>query len=760
MTPWRSKRLPRLIPALVLVLTALFAGAGESSAVSPVLWSQQSPADFEKGKPEGVAVTTRSGIILARAVHEIPVKTLEENSQPFLWSEALDSKGNLYVGSGNEGRVFKVPRSGGGSLFASTGDFAVQALAFDSKDNLFVGSSPNGKVYRVTPDGKSEVWFDPDERYIWALAVDRAGSLFVATGEHGIIYKVTDKDKASPFFDSEESHIVSLTFDRQGNLLAGSSGKGLLYRIGPDGRGTVLLDTAFKEVNSVALDSAGKVYASAIFLGQQALPEPLRRAKAPGPEGAGELISEAARMGAFPMEQGAGDMLSSEDRSEKPPAASGSGLRSQVFRIDLDGVATSVWSSEAETVFSLAVVGDGDLYLGTGDSGKVRHLEPDGSASLMAKLASSEVTALLAGTDGSLYAAGSNTGKVYRLDSDASESGTFVSAPRDASTVARWGHIGWRGSAPGGSRVELFTRSGNSAVPDSTWSDWSTAYLAPGGTGVASPSARFIQWKARLSRQGKGGSPFLQEVSLTYLPANLAPKVEKVRINPPGIILQKPLVVPAAEGPETAFSAAPHLPEGIEFPSPFPVVPGKKVYQRGMRSIAWESGDENSDALRFDLFYRGEDEKAWKPLSRGVKENYFAWDSTLFPDGRYRVRVVANDAPSNPSGTEKMGEEISAPFVVDNTPPRIDLGPPRKEERGYVAELKVSDSTSPIRSMEYSVDAAPWLLAIPVDGIADSLSEQYRVVLERLPAGEHVVLFKATDSEGNVGTEKLVITGG
>src|SRR5258705_231023 len=94
--------------------------------------------------------------------------------------------------------------------------------------------------------------------------------------------------------------------------------------------------------------------------------------------------------------------------------------------------------------------------------------------------------------------------------------------------------------------------------------------------------------------------------------------------------------LPATEGPETAFSSAPPLPEGAEFASPFPVVPGKKVYQRGMRSMTWESGDENSDTLRFDLFYRGEDEKAWKPLSRGVKENYFAWDSTLLPDGRYR----------------------------------------------------------------------------------------------------------------------------
>jgi sugar lactone lactonase YvrE len=231
MMPRRDAARRRTIPSSLALLACLLAGGGALFAVSPVLWTQQGGADFEKGRPDGVAVTSRGGILLARAVKELPVKALEENAQPFLWAQAADSRGNLYVGSGNEGRVFKIPRGGTGTLFYSSGDLAVQALAADSRDNLYVGTGPEGKVYRLSPDGKAEVWFDPDERYIWALALDRSGNLYAATGEHGIIYKVTDKGKGAPFFDSEESHIVTLAFDRQGSLLAGSSGKGLLYRI-------------------------------------------------------------------------------------------------------------------------------------------------------------------------------------------------------------------------------------------------------------------------------------------------------------------------------------------------------------------------------------------------------------------------------------------------------------------------------------------------------------------------------------------------
>ncbi|PYQ11858.1 MAG: hypothetical protein DMH00_07190 [Acidobacteria bacterium] len=257
MISWRAAFFHRNRLALLPLLLFLAPG-GSLLAVVPIVWTQQTSADFEKGRPDGVAVGSRGGLLLARAVKEIPVKELQENSQPFLWSQAVDSRGTLYVGSGNNGKVFKVTKGGQGSLFYATAELAVQALAVDPRDNLYVGTSPEGKIYRVSPDGKPEVWFDPDERYIWALAVDRSGNLFAATGEHGIIFKITDRGKGSPFFDSQESHIVALAFDRQGNLLAGSSGKGLLYRISPDGKGTVLLDTALKEVNALAVDAAGR----------------------------------------------------------------------------------------------------------------------------------------------------------------------------------------------------------------------------------------------------------------------------------------------------------------------------------------------------------------------------------------------------------------------------------------------------------------------------------------------------------------------
>jgi sugar lactone lactonase YvrE len=745
----------RWIRSAFWALVCLAAVPAPGFAVGPIVWMQQAPSDFERGKPDGVAVAARGGLLLARAVREIPIKELREDAQPFLWSQALDSKGNLYAGSGNDGRVFKVSKGGQGSLLFSTGDLAVQALAVDARDYLFVGTSPEGKIYRVNPEGKSEVWFDPEERYIWALAVDRSGNLFAATGEKGIIYKVTDQGKGVPFYDSPESHIVTLAFDRQGNLLAGSSGKGLLYRIAPDGKGTVLLDTALKEVNAVAVDPSGKIYASAIQSDAQPLKQvtPARAVRL-GDVSVTATPTEAPSLATLEGEEevrsGAGDAGQSAETKR---------AKGILYRVDPDGTSTTVWVSEEETAFSLVIPSEHEVYLGTGDLGKIRRLGEDGGSQLAAKLPASQVTSLVASPDGTMFAATSNAGGLFALEKDVSESGTFVSPPRDAASLARWGQIVWTGEAPSGSKVEVFTRSGNSAVPDNTWSDWSPAYTSPGGNKVVSPSARFIQWKARLSRQSKGTSPFLESVSLTYLPSNLTPKVESITVNPPGVIVVRMPLASEPDAAETAFSQTPSPPAGTEFGSPFPLPPiGKKIFRKGMRSVDWKATDPNGDTMRYDLYFRGDGEKEWKPLVRGCMDTYFAWDSTLMPDGRYRLRVIASDAPANPASDARTAETVGEAFVVDNSPPIIEAISKKEGGSPYV-DIKATDSASPVRSLEYSLDAARWILVMPSDGVADSMTEQFKIPLERLGAGEHTLMLKATDSEGNVGSARVLLSG-
>src|SRR5205823_7125989 len=94
------------------------------------------------------------------------------------------------------------------------------------------------------------------------------------------------------------------------------------------------------------------------------------------------------------------------------------------------------------------------------------------------------------------------------------------------------------GTVPGGSRIELFTRAGNTETPDDTWSVWSSAYASADGSAITSPKARYLQWRAVLT--GKGDGPVLTSVTAAYLQRNLRPQVRSVTVHPAGIVFQKP----------------------------------------------------------------------------------------------------------------------------------------------------------------------------------------------------------------------------
>src|SRR4029079_6866196 len=123
--------------------------------------------------------------------------------------------------------------------------------------------------------------------------------------------------------------------------------------------------------------------------------------------------------------------------------------------------------------------------------------------------------------------------KLYRASAPGS-SGTYTSSVREASTGASWGRLAWLGEG----EVELQTRSGNTATPDSTWSDWSAPITNPEGDAIKSPAARFLQWRATLKRTAGKAEPSLREVTVSYLPRNIAPRINSITVLPVGVALQ------------------------------------------------------------------------------------------------------------------------------------------------------------------------------------------------------------------------------
>jgi hypothetical protein len=59
---------------------------------------------------------------------------------------------------------------------------------------------------------------------------------------------------------------------------------------------------------------------------------------------------------------------------------------------------------------------------------------------------------------------------------------------------------------------------------------------------------------------------------------------------------------------------------------------------------------------------------------------------------------------------------------------------------------------------EYSVDGGSWQLIFPVDGIADSAHEVFKVSVKFDKPGEHLIAFRCSDSSANIGSSKVTAT--
>ncbi len=743
-----------------LVLAALLVIPGPLLAVTPILWTMETYEDFERGKPDGVAVAASGELVLAPGLRPLKLPPLEETPEPFLWSQAVDSKGTLYVGGGTGGRIYRIPRGAAGALYYETGDLAVHALAVDRSDVLYAATSPQGKVYRITGEAKGEVYYQPEDRYIWALAFGPKGDLYAATGEHGVVYKITAKGKAEVFFRSEQFHVVSLAFDAAGNLYAGTDGKGLIYKISPQGKAAVVYDSPLREIGALAIDPKGTVYAAALGVEGEAVvpPPPQPQPTPPGrPAQAGAPVPPPLLLPG--MEGGATTTVTVTATAGGPGVSPGMPLpRSEVYRIDPDGAVTTLWSSQSEVVYALTLDASGRPLVGTGEPGRIRVLSGIQQSTLLVRLPESQVTSLGSGQGQQIFATSSNVGRVYGLEAAAGDSGSYVSPARDTQSLSRWGRIAWRATAPGGARVEVVTRSGNSSVPDSTWSDWTAVYPNPEGTAVSSPPARFLQWRARLTRPSGGTSPALSAVSIAYVQSNLPPVIKRVTLLPPGVIREHPPSAQEIDPQDLAFTGIRVGPDADQV-TPQPQPQGKKTYVRGMRAVEWEADDPNGDTLAYDIAFRAEGETAWKPMARGVRDPSFGFDSTQLPDGLYRLRIEASDAPSNPASQAKSASIVTEPFLVDNTPPLVQVTA-RKGAKGSSVGIDVAanDTQGPIARAEYSLDGARWVALVPADGINDSRSESYSATLEALRPGEHTVIVKVTDLLGNTGAGKATFS--
>ena len=712
-----------LLPTILLSLMTTF-------AADPSIWTVATRADVLKGDARGVSIDGNGSITLAPKLTEV-FKT----EQPYIWSSVIDNAGNVYLGTGSDGRIYKVGASGSGSIFSDLAELNVTALASGRGGELFAATSPDGKVYRIDAGGKAEVYFEPREKYIWSLAVMNDGRLAVGTGEGGKIYVVGAANAAaasSLLFDTSETHIISLAADRQGNLFAGTDSNGLVMRFGPDGKPFGLLDSPLREIHEIAVGQDGSVYALA--LGESA-----------------SVATPATATGTTPVAAAESKPVSADRPNPMAPAPAEksrydlTAAKSAVYRILPDGGSDIIWASSTVTGFSLYAHQTGNgVLLGTSDKGRIYNITNTGRETLVLQSDTNQISTIRS-QGSNLYATSSNQGRLFRIGTDTVAEGSYESAVFDAKASATWGRIWWQSNG----NVRIETRSGNTEKADETWSSWVPVTADARSGQVASPKARYMQWRALFR---SGATSVLNEVSVSFLARNIAPEILSVTILPTnvGLIANPPMQV----DPNIELSGL----DPATFGVPVSAVPPRRVYLRGARSFQWTAEDRNGDKLVYDIFYKEAADGNYKLLRENISENFYSLDGQSLTDGRYTIRIVAKDIPANPAVISLSGERISEPFDIDNAQPTVTAsGTPQTTSTGARVVFLASDRAGYLSRAEYSVNGGDWLPVYADDGISDGPSERYTVEVPLTAPGEYAITLRAFDSQGNIGNARVVV---
>lgn len=678
---------------------------GLASAVSTSLWEQHQRTDFEAGEIKNIAVSSKGEAELA-----LKIDAFSDVKEAQVWALAEDSEGNIYAGTGNEGKIYKISADGKTStLYFDSPEVTIFSLVVGSDDVLYAGTGPDGQVYKITDQTTPpKTILSEGDKYVWAMHLDEEGNLYAATGAEGKIYKITPEDESSVFFDAEEKNIKSLVaFD--GGFYAGSSGNGIIYKIMDDGTANVVYQAKEKEISDLVMDSEGNVYASAIT--------------------------------SVPMDRSSNRQ--SRGPSVPSPQAPGSGPpkenKSYIYRLHPDGTTALVWSSPEPLISSIVLEDDNNLLVGTSSDGKLYRVDPkNGEFASIGKSTGKDIVAILQteNEDGRKTFLGTgNPGKLFTLTSSHVEEGTIESSVHNAQSLSRWGKLSWEAEVQEGTSITFTTRTGNTRKPDDTWNKWSEELTTAEGSQIPNADAQYIQWKAKFTTTDASMTPVLKKVTLASAQTNVEPKINEISIKAGGSTSQG------------SSSSRPPSPGSSSRGSSSNASPKKW-------KIEWKVEDANKDTLQFTVYYKAIDEENWKLLKKELSAPSYDWDITSIADGRYEVKVVASDKLSNPVGWEKSAEKVSAPVSVDNTDPSVGIIDVEENGNGtYKISCDVSDSMNSVLKAVYKIDNdEQWKVIFPDDGIFDSKEEKLLLETEKLPEGEHSITIRVTDRAQNVAT--------
>lgn len=424
---------------------------------------------------------------------------------------AFDSQDRLLAGvSGDKCSLIRFDGKKIETVFEPNDTNYIFAIELDKDGNIFLGTGASGNIWKLDKKaGNPEILYSCKDKNVLCLAFDSDGFLYAGTDTRGLVYKIdTAKKTAAILYDSSEDEITDLLFDKAGNLYAAATS----YQS---------VATQFRNTPAAKPFASGRPDEPA----ESREPnegEESQTAKNTEIDKNDEASLKIANTGANTPPAELVEAPISLERGRKSSA-------SHIYKIDSKGFVTSVFS-RAAVFFALHLQND-KLFAGTGNKAELFSINPQTEIDTLIyeDKDASQITDII--SDGeNIYFSTANPAKLIMLKPEFSAEGSFESPLIDAGQPAKWGKLQLDADIPDKTKILLSARSGNvEDVNDATYSLWTEPIEISSPVDLDIPIGRFCQYKLIL-RGDKDSTPVVKEAAAAFAVPNLAPKITEILI--------------------------------------------------------------------------------------------------------------------------------------------------------------------------------------------------------------------------------------
>ncbi len=459
-----------------------------------------------------------------------PVVIKEQLTNEHIFAMNTDISGRLLVGiSGKTCKLCRFDSDKMVTVFEPNDAKYIYAITLDDTGNIYLGTGPKGNIYKLDSLGKkSQLVYSSRDKNILSLLAGQDGFLYAGSDERGLIYKINLRShEASVLYDSEQPEIASLLFMSKSKSQPSDN------------------DSNTASVLYAAATSAQIVQTQTKFAASIPEEPPSGRPEIEKDEQDkdkdGNDDENGNSTGLNSQSEG-GHKLEIANIKESSPAKPAQGTppvirgarsrtASNIYKISKDGFVTDIFDESA--VFFCLAQKDNNLLVGTGNNAQLYSIDPsqEQESIIYEDKQAAQITAITVNGD-DIYIGTANPAKLIILGPGVASEGVYISDLIDAEQPAQWGKLQLEADIPPGCKVKAASRSGNvKDVNDPTFSAWTEPIEMTGPIQLRCPLGRFCQYKLILQSSNGSVSPVIREIAVASTVPNLAPKVESVTFN-------------------------------------------------------------------------------------------------------------------------------------------------------------------------------------------------------------------------------------